>query len=274
MKIFLFLIFPVISFGQNLLSHPNQFNHQDTLRGTINSERSWWNLLRYDLTVQPDYASKTISGKNSIHFEVIEKGKTMQLDLQAPMKIDSVFLDHKSILFKREGNVFHLDFSSIELNGMSQSIEVYFSGKPKEAINPPWDGGWIWKKDEKGRPWMSVACQGLGASVWYPCKDHQSDEPENGASLTMIISDTLVGVSNGRLKESIKYSEGLISTTWEVLNPINNYNIVPYIGKYEHFGEIYNGERGKLNCDYWVLDYEMDKAKKQFEQAPKMLKCF
>lgn len=252
----------------------NKTNHQDTLRGCINSERSWWNLLRYELSVKPDYNSKTIKGENRIYFEMTEKFDFMQIDLQSPMNIDSVIFENKKIKYQREGNVFHLNFSEIVFQEKVQKISVYFSGKPREAINPPWDGGWIWKKDEKGRPWMSVACQGLGASVWYPCKDHQSDEPENGVSMTIISPDTLVAVSNGRIIDTKEYSKGFVATTWEVKNPINNYNVIPYIGKYVHWEENYQGENGNLSCDYWVLDYELERAKVQFKQVPSMLKCF
>lgn len=270
---FLFLLTYLSSYSQ-LGDEKKKFTHQDTLRGKINEERDWWNVLRYDITVQPNYEQKTISGKNTIRFELLKEGTKMQIDMQEPMQIDSVLYMEKHISFLREGNVFHLDFSKIHFAENQVSILIYFSGKPRQAINPPWDGGWIWKKDDLGRPWMSVACQGLGASVWYPCKDHQSDEPDNGASLTMIVADTLVAVSNGRMKESKKIANGLISTTWEVNNPINTYNLIPYIGKYEHWGENYIGENGNLTCDYWVLDYELEKAKKQFRQVPKMLKCF
>lgn len=266
--IFLFILLPLFSFAQK------KTTEQDTLRGTINSERSWWNLIHYDLTVQPDYGTKTIKGKNIIQFEVLEKCNFMQIDLQEPMQIDSISFENRLVKFTREGNAFHVNFSGIEFKVKKQSIIVYYSGKPREAVRAPWDGGWIWTKDKMDRPWMSVACQGLGASVWYPCKDHQSDEPEKGVVFTMIIPDTLVGISNGRLKEIKELSNGFLSSTWEVINPINNYNIVPYIGKYAHWGEKYLGEKGLLDCDYWVLDYNLEKAKKQFEQVPKMLKCF
>lgn len=272
--LFLLLSISIPSYGQ-LGEKKKKFTHQDTLRGSLTDERTWWNVLRYDITIQPNYEEKTITGKNTIGFEIINTAsKKMQIDLQDPMQVDSVFCSGIKLEPKREGNVFYIDLSFFVLNENTASVTVYFSGKPRQAINPPWDGGWIWKKDDLGRPWMSVACQGLGASVWYPCKDHQSDEPDKGASLTMIVADTLVAVSNGRMKESVKIGNGLISTTWEVNNPINSYNIIPYIGKYEHWGENYVGEKGVLNCDYWVLDYDVQKAKKQFKQVQQMLKCF
>jgi aminopeptidase N len=251
------------------------FTHQDTLRGSLGPERIWWDVKRYDITVQPDFDTKTIRGKNTILFSGNNPaGHPLQIDLQKPMQIDSVSSGNRTCLWTRNKNVYFLSFEGESFDSTGNFITVYFSGKPREARNPPWDGGWIWKKDELGRPWISVACQGLGASVWFPCKDHQSDEPEEGASLTMVIPDTLNGVSNGRKVESHATEPGWNSTTWEVKNPINNYNLVPYIGKYVHWGEVFEGEKGALSCDFWVLDYEVEKAKKQFEQVPKMLHCF
>src|SRR5690606_24397353 len=150
-----------------------------------------------------------------------------------------------------------------------------FSGTPVAAKNPPWDGGWIWSKDSLGRPWMSVACQGRGASVWYPCKDHQSDEPDNGANLTIIVPDTLVAVGNGRNTETRKFDGNRQAWTWTVKNPINNYNIIPSIGKYMTWKEDFKGEKGDLSINYWVLDYNLARAKQQFARdVPRMLKCF
>jgi len=260
------------------LNKKSAFTRQDTLRGSVGPERAWWNVTRYDLQVQPNYLKKEIIGYSQISAIVLKPGKTLQLDLQVPMEIDSIIYydeaakQESSLAFKRDGNAWHVDFAN-ELTSKTFVIRVYYHGHPREAKMPPWDGGWIWKKDKSGAPWMSVACQGLGASVWYPCKDHQSDEPDNGATLTMIVPDTLVAVGNGRLKSQTK--KGNLSVyTWEVKNPINNYNIIPYIGKYVQFGETFKGEKGKLDCDYWVLTENLEKAKEQFTQVAKMLKCF
>ncbi len=221
-----------------------------------------------------------------MHIKKTGKAATtlMQLDLQEPMILDSVVYEtmkgkspvRYAAPIRREGNAWWAETKAFnqQLNTEDPTLTLYFHGKPREAVRPPWDGGWIWSKDKQGRPWMSVACQGLGASVWYPCKDHQSDEPDKGASLTMTVPDTLVAVGNGRLVDKRPAGNGLVSYAWNVTNPINNYNIIPYIGKYVTWHEDYAGEKGKLDCDYWVLDYNLDKATAQFKQAPKMLKCF
>jgi len=259
-----------------------QYTHQDTLRGSIGPERAWWDVLHYDLSVTPDYNTKSIVGKTTIQYKVLpgQKSDYLQIDLQQPLKIDTIFYDNKLYInypakpYYNEGNVWHIPLPKAQINSI-HSITIVYHGKPRVAINPPWDGGWIFAKDAKGRPWMTVACQGLGASVWYPCKDHQSDEPDNGATLSMIVADSLVAVGNGRLKEKKSNGNGTTTWTWEVKSPINNYNIIPYIGKYVTWHEDYNGEKGKLDLDYWVLDYNLEKAKKQFGRDVKpMLKCF
>src|SRR5205807_494899 len=114
----------------------------------------------------------------------------LQLDLQEPLVIDSIILNNSQQLhFTKEGNAWHVQVPA-QKKASVHKIRIVYSGKVHEAKRPPWDGGWIWAKDSLGRPWMTVACQGVGASVWYPCKDHQGDEPDLGASLTMIVPDT------------------------------------------------------------------------------------
>ena len=289
-----FLIVATLCFSKStcaqLLNQQGKFTKQDTLRGSITPERAWWNVVSYNIYVAPDYKSKIIKGWNQISFDVTRDGKNkkMQIDLQQPMAIDSIIFNNKKVkTFKRSGNVYIIDFGSFNFVAAKtalqrqypvtlHSIKIYFKGKPREAINPPWDGGWIWGKDAKGRPWMTVACQGLGASVWYPCKDHQSDEPDQGALIQIKIPDTLVAVANGKLYSKDDQLDGNMLYTWQVKNPINNYNIVPYIGKYVHFTDNYIGETEKnLSLDYWVLDYNIEKAKKQFGRDVKpMLKAF
>ena len=253
---------------------PPNFTRADTLRGTLNANRTWWDVKRYDLEVEPDFESKTLRGRNTIKF-VGNGGSTMQIDLQQPMVIDSILFSGNKLSFSRTGNISLIQFPSAFQSGKRQEffLSIYFHGKPREAKRPPWDGGWIWSRDAEGRPWMSVACQGIGASVWFPCKDHQSDEPDEGASLTIITPHELMGVGNGKHISTIERGEKAVHR-WEVRNPINAYNIIPYIGAYEQFEEMYNGEEGKLNLSYWVLDYNLEKAKMQFKQVPPMLQCF
>ncbi|HEX6191539.1 MAG TPA: M1 family metallopeptidase [Chitinophagaceae bacterium] len=274
------------------------FTRQDSLRGSITPERAWWDVVRYSLFVQPDFNTKTIKGEITITYRALKnsaEGIRMQIDLQEPMRIDKVIGNDgqparlanntsgsvstneqrvpRTLVFKRDGNVYYIE--DAPRKNKLDSITIQFSGSPRIAVNPPWDGGWIFTKDTKGRPWMTVACQGLGASVWYPCKDHQSDEPDEGAIIKMKVPDDLIAVANGRLAARKKEQGGTV-WTWKVVNPINNYNIVPYIGKYVHWSDSYTGEgKRKLSLDYWVLDYSLAKSKKQFGRDVKpMLSSF
>jgi aminopeptidase N len=287
---FILLLFIASSCIAQPLSSKNQFTRQDTLRGTITPERAWWDVMRYEISVTPDYTTKTILGRNRITMRVLKPRNLMQIDLQEPLIIDSILLVKEpgsthhtgtasaeprktSLLYQRDGNAWFVTVPSLPANSF-QTIEVVYHGKPREAVHAPWDGGWLWTKDKKGRPWMTVACQGLGASVWYPCKDHQSDEPDSGTIMHITVPDTLVAVSNGRLQGKVLNNNGTATYTWRVVNPINNYDIIPYIGKYVTWHEDFAGEKGKLDCDYWVLDYNLEKAKQQFKQVDAMLKCF
>lgn len=256
---------------------PKVFTHADTLRGSITPEREWWNVLRYDITVKPDYNSKSITGQNKITYGVLKENNNtmMQIDMKDPLVIDSIILNSRTRLtYTKEGSVWHVAVPA-QKKSSTHSIQIYYSGKAHEAIRPPWDGGWTWTTDSLGRPWMTVTCQGLGASIWYPCKDHQSDEPDKGASLTMIVPDTLVAVANGRLQFSKKNNDGTTTWKWAVVNPISNYCIIPYIGKYVNFKEVYKGEKGPLDVNYWVLDYNLEKAKAYMPtEVHNMLKSF
>lgn len=285
-----FTVFITHSSCAQPLNQKKKFSRQDTLRGSITPERAWWDVASYNIYVVPDFSSKTIRGWNQMSFDINSDGKNrkMQIDLQQPMMIDSIIFNKKKITkFKREGNVYFIDFGDFNFIAARtlakkdkaiplHDIKIYFHGKPKEALNPPWDGGWIWGVDGMDRPWMTVACQGLGASVWYPCKDYQGDEPDLGALIQVRVPDTLVAVANGKLYGKDDQLDGTVLYTWQVKNPINNYNIVPYIGKYVHFSDNYIGETEKnLSLDYWVLDYNLGDAKKQFGRDVKpMLKAF
>jgi aminopeptidase N len=270
--VFIFLSLNLISFGQN----SKAYTLADTLRGSITPERQWWDALRYDITVKPDYDNKIIQGSNTITYKVT-KGKNntkMQIDLQSPLVIDSAIQSGKKLSFKKEGSVWYIETPKSK-TASTHKVDIFYHGKVHEAINAPWDGGWIWTKDAQGRPWMTVACQGLGASVWYPCKDHQSDEPNQGASLTMIVPDSLTAVANGRLEFKKDNNDGTATYKWAVVNPISNYCIIPYIGKYVNFKENYKGEKGNLDLNYWVLDYNLEKAKSYMPtEVHNMLKAF
>lgn len=265
---FLLLIFPSLVSAQG-------FTHADTLRGAVTPERVWWDARHYDLHVAFDYEAKNISGWNTITYEVLHSNNDpMQIDLMAPLQLDSAVQGGQKLTWLQDGNAYFIHLIAAQNVGAFQKISLYYHGKPTEAIRPPWDGGVIWAKDEKGRPWISVACQGVGPSIWYPNKDHQYDEPDS-AALHITCPKPLIAVANGRLRNRAENSDGTATYTWAVKNPINNYNLIPYIGHYEHFSDQYQGEAGTLDLDFWVLDYNLEKAKPRFlTEVPKLMRCF
>lgn len=250
-----------------------RYSRADSLKGTISKEREWWNVLHYDLWVAFNLSDSTIKGYNIISYKVLAPYNKMQLDLMAPLIIDSVLQEGKNLIWKRDGNAFFIDLVSEQNINDQKKISIYYHGKPKRAKLPPWDGGVVWSKDPDGHPWISVACQGMGPQVWFPNKDHQYDEPDS-VGIHITAPKDLITVSNGRLRAKQINGDGTATYYWAVTNPINNYNIVPYIGKYVNFGDTLNGKGGQLDLGYWVLEGNLEKAKKQFTQVKTMLRCF
>jgi len=245
------------------------------LRGTVTPERAWWDLQRYDLKIEVDPEARTIVGTNEMTFVPTSLGKRLQIDLQAPLKIEWVKAGERELKFAREGNAYFVEFES-DLNvGTVSAITVKYSGKPRVAKNPPWSGGVSWQKDKNGSHFIATSCQGIGASVWWPNKDHGYDEPDEGMSIQITVPEDLVAVSNGRLKKKLHDQENQTRTfLWEVTNPINNYGVNMNIGNYVSFSETFSGEGGDLDVDYWVLDHQRETAKKHFKEAPRTLRAF
>jgi len=261
-------------FGQ-FFEKGKSFTQQDTLKGSNTAFRNFWDVKKYDLSVEPDFDQKSIKGNNKISFEIVKDvtDPTFQIDLQQPMKADKVVGNFPVTEYKQEGDFIWIKTKKSFKKGEKYTLDVTYSGNPVIAKNAPWDGGWIFTKDENGNPWMSVADEGIGASIWLPTKDIWSDEPDDGMVMKIITSKDLVGVGNGRLTGK-KTEENKTIYTWEVKNPINAYSIIPNIGKYVNFKDTFQGEKGRLDLDYWVLDYNLEKAKKQFQQVKPMLSAF
>ncbi|HEX7754031.1 MAG TPA: M1 family metallopeptidase [Niabella sp.] len=273
-----FLCITSIAAHAQVLHHNEAFTRQDTLTGSNGNGRSWWNVLHYDIHIQVAINNQAISGYNEITYAVIKKSNApMQIDLREPMQIEKAEDPdtHKSISFEREGSIYWLHTTGFATNDQPKKIRIYFSGKPRAAVKPPWDGGWIWTKDSLGRPWISSAVQGLGASNWLPCKDYQGDEPDKGMNFTITVPNDLTAVSNGRLASKTPNPDSTIAWKWTVTQPINTYLITPYIGHYVNFNDTIRGQKGKLDIGYWVLDYNLEKAKSHFpETTRQMLHCF
>ncbi len=251
-----------------------QFTYQDTLRGSVTPERVWWDLLHYDLAITVNPADSTLKGQNTIRYKVLDDQQRMQIDLQAPMMITKVEQGGKALNFNKEGNAWFVDLTKEQKIQAIDSITVHYEGKPVVSKRPPWSGGLSWKKDENGNDFIVTTCQGLGASLWWPCKDHMYDETDEGMIMRFTVPEHLTAVGNGRLINTHSAELGMKTFVWQVINPINNYGVNLNVGDYVHFDEQYDGEAGALDCDYYVLSYNLKKAKAQFKQVPMLLAAF
>jgi len=256
-------------------ANAQQFTRADTLRGSITPQRAWWEVTFYDLQTAIHSQDSTIEGQNTIYYRVIDTPQKMQIDLQSPMRITQITQRKTPLSFQRldDTNAYFIDMPEGLKRDSIYQLTVQFEGKPKVAVNPPWDGGFIWRQDSLGNPWIATANQGLGASVWWPNKDHQTAEPDS-MRISITTPDSLVNVSNGRLQNMSYSLDGTITWNWMVTNPINNYSVAVNTGNYKHFEETFEGTNGTLDLDYWVLANHVDKAKIQFKQVKPMMRCF
>ncbi|MBI1288331.1 MAG: M1 family peptidase [Flavobacteriales bacterium] len=265
----LLLLVLILPFAANA----QEFTLADTLRGTLSPIRACFDVTYYDLQLKVDIEGKSISGVNEIHFQTMTDFDSLQLDLFANMTIDSVLYHGKQLGFSRLFDAFFVRFPETMKAGEDGVVSVYYHGQPTIAKRAPWDGGFVWTKDGSGKPWVGVACEGTGASLWWPNKDHLSDEPDS-MRVRCTVPNGLMCVSNGELESRNLQSDGM-EWVWKISYPINNYNVTLNIADYAHFGGVYaNAQGDSLKLDYYVLKENLDKAKEQFKQVPKMMDCF
>jgi aminopeptidase N len=251
---------------------PRTFTHSDTLRGSNGPGRAWWDATFYDLQVAVSPADSSIRGWNAITYRALKPSAEMQIDLQVPLEVDSMVQSGKRVTYRRDGNAFFAAVPSLAA-GASATVTVFYHGKPRAAMRPPWDGGFIWQQDSLGRRWIATANEGLGASVWWPNKDYLADEPDS-QRIAITLPDSMADVSNGRLRTTKHNPDGTTTYEWFVEDPINNYDVEVNAGQYAHWSDTFNGESGPLTLDFWPLSYHADTAKVQFQQAKSMLGCF
>ncbi len=268
MKKLLFVFLIILGF--QTLSAQETATRKDSLQGGLRTERTCYDVLRYDLNIKINMEDKSIVGFNDISFKVVSETKKIQVDLFDNMRVDSIMYNSKKLVYKREFNAVFIDFPTNLISGNAEKIRFYYSGKPIIAKNAPWDGGFIFSKDKQGKPWVAVACQGTGASLWYPVKDSQSDEPDNGATIKVTVPNGLMNVSNGRYIGNEELKNGYTRWDWEVKNPINTYDITVNIADFAHIHDNLND----LDLDYYVLKENEFKAKTHFEEVKLMLTCF
>ena len=265
----------LIIFSTSIIAQKDHpvFTKADSLRGSNTKERVWWDATHYQLDIAINIKDSTIQGSNRIQYKVIEPAQKMQIDLQAPLQITKVIQNNTQLEVTQYANTYIISLVETQIKNTSNELTIYYHGKPKTAVNAPWDGGFVWEKDTNNQPFIATACQGIGASLWWPNKDYLADEVD-AMNINVNVHKDLKAIANGRLLKVESKEDDTKTFFWEVKNPINNYAVSINIGDYVSFSEQYLGEDGLLDCSYYVLKPDLEKAKQQFVEVPKMLKAF
>jgi aminopeptidase N len=271
---FLLIFVKTIILAQPKFNWDKKFTRADTLRGALRAERTCYDVTFYHLDIKVDIEKKYIAGSCKMTFKALQDFEVLQIDLFENMKINRIVLGEKIIPYRREGAAVFVTLPK-QQKGTSASIVVEYEGKPREAVNAPWDGGFVWKKDKKGKDWVGVACEGLGASCWWPCKDHLSDEPDSMA-ISITSPSTLFCVANGDLRAKKDLNDGFTRFDWAVTYPINTYNVTLNIADYFCLTDTYTSKKDNttLDLEFYCLTYNVNKAQKQFQQVKPMLEAY
>jgi aminopeptidase N len=250
------------------------YTRADTLRGSYTTPgRAWWDVTFYDLRVAIQPRDSSIKGSNAITYRVLEPGSELQIDLMTPLEVDSMIQDGRALAFRRDGNAFFVTPAGPQPANASKRISIYYHGKPRAAARPPWEGGFSWGADSLGRPWVVTSDQGVGASIWWPNKDTQADEPDS-QRVAITVPKPMLDVSNGRLRKTTRNRDGTVTYEWFVSRPLNNYAVAVNAGSYARWSDVYTGEKGALTLDFYPLDYHLEVAKRQWAEVKPMLQCF
>ena len=250
-----------------------EFTRADTLRGSDGPGRAWWDVTFYDLAVTVTPEDSSLAGENTITYRVLAPGGQMQLDLQSPMDLTRVSRNGATLPVRRDGNAWFVTLPNTDQVGSTQSVTAEFEGRPRVAVRPPWDGGYQWEIDGDGTSWVATSNQGLGASIWWPNKDYQGEEPDS-QRIAITVPSPLRAVSNGRLRSERANADGTTTYEWFVVNPINNYSVSVNAGSSAHWTETYEGEDGTLEMDFWPLAENLPAARSQWIQARSTVACF
>ncbi len=262
--------------NRELLTENNyrpQYTLKDTLRGALRPERTCYDVYFYDLSVRIHPVTKKIEGKNKIYCHILENTNRIQIDLFENLEIDSIRIDTIDLPYERIYNAIFIAVPDTLQAGTNQILTVKYHGKPRVAPNPPWDGGFTWKRDSRLHRWIGVSCEHLGASSWWPNKDHLTEKPDSMA-INIEIPDRLFVVANGNLRDTIDLKDRFTRYEWFVHYPINNYNVTFYAGNFVNFSDTAYYNDKKLAVDYYVLPQNLDKAQEYFKQTVEVIEFY
>jgi aminopeptidase N len=252
---------------------PKPPTKDDLLRGAYGPYRANNDLLFYHLSLRVDPEAKTIAGSNVVRFKMLTAGQKIQLELTPELTLDAITFEGKPLTYTREERSLFIALPRILRTGETAEITVAYHGRP---VTQGRFGCFSFDKDKEGKPWITTACEGEGASVWWPNKDQWRDEPQDGMELDIAVPNGLMDVSNGRFVASKDLGDGYTEWQWRVHYPINNYDVALNIGEYQHWDDTHTNKETaeKTPLDFYALPEDLDKAKAQFAQASTMLDAY
>jgi len=248
------------------------YSLKDSLQGSLRPERTCFDVHYYNLTVKINPKTKSIEGSNQIYFITKEITSKIQIDLSDNFTILSIDWKGKELKYNRLFNAVFISFDEPLRANESHLLTIGYAGKPRVAPSPPWNGGFVWKK-ERFNYWTGVACEHLGASSWWPCKDHLSEKPDS-MSINIQVPTGYEAIANGNLRSTNKLINGYTNFEWFVSYPINSYCVTFYMGKFVNFHEFFSNANGSYRIDYYVLPSHLKKARKYYSKTKDILEVY
>jgi aminopeptidase N len=244
--------------------------------GTLTPVRSCYDVRYYDISVDLQEATQTLAGAVEMRATATETFTDFQLDLDAHLAIDSLLLlpQRTPLVFTRTLGAVMVKMPKAMAKNQNFTLRTVFHGKPVAAKKAPWDGGFVWKKDKQGRPWVGVACEGEGGSLWLPLKDHNSDEPDS-IKMHLTTRNDLVAVGNGKSLGESPAANGRKTFHYAVSYPINVYNITCYVGKFAEIRDTFNSVSGSpVQISHFVLQENKERAAAHFAQVKRHIHVY
>jgi len=244
--------------------------------GTVRPRMAAYDVRHYALDVAVSPAEESIFGSNLVTVEATADVDVFEIHLDDRLDVRSVAIDGAAASFEHERGLITVELGSSWSAGSRHRVDIAYGGRPKVALKAPWIDGFVWGETPSGEPWVGVTSEGDGGDIWWPCKDHPSDEPDEGMEISLTVPAGLVGLANGRPIGEVANADGSTTSRWRVGFPINNYAVSVNVAPYVPIELAYHGIDGSLDetIVFWVIPEFEDRARRLFRQLPGVLEVF
>lgn len=245
--------------------------------GVLKPGQANMDIRHYTIALDVDPVQKSINGFTEIDLNLLKPTTALLFDLWHGLTITQVWVNGKTNSFIHTKDDFVKIALAQQLPAGKVKVKIAYGGKPGISERAPWTGGFQWEKDAKGNPWIAITCQGEGAKIYFPCKDHPSDEPNEGADMIITVPKGLVVAGPGLLQK-VTNKKNKSTYHWKTNYTISNYCLVFNVGNYKVAKRIYTTIDGnKVPMEYYVLEENLAMAEKLldlFEQSSHILEKY